>query len=196
MAGPNLRITGGALRGRMLRATRNAKIRSTSAKVRSAIFNIVGPVEGLAVADLYCGSGALGIEALSRGAGRVVAVDNSRLGRQLTLANIAQLDPGLQSRFRFVRARVQQWILDPANGAPFDLVLLDPPYSQLDSALEAIAGIIANGVLGPDGLAVCEHSARQSIPAGEGFHVADSYRYGDSALTLVRGPSPEPGGQN
>ncbi len=192
MAGPNLRITGGVLRGRILRATSRVQIRSTSAKVRAAIFNVIGPVQGLRVADLYCGSGALGIEALSRGAAQVIAIDNSRLAQQLTLANIAQLDPELNSSYRFKRMTVERWVGDPENGAPFDLVLMDPPYAHFASAQAAITKIFGRGVIAPGGLAVCEHSARSSLAESDaGFRVAGRYRYGDTAITLVMATTPD-----
>lgn len=196
MAAPSLRITGGALRGRVLRASGHAGIRTTSAKVRQALFNVIGPVEGLRVADLYCGSGALGIEALSRGAAEVVAVDRSRRARQLVLGNLAQLDDGLSARCRFVRSSVERFAADAA-GAPFDLVLMDPPYAQLEAALYALAAVVRRGLLGPDGLVVCEHSARSAVdPPGPDLQVRGSYRYGDSALTLIAGPAADPDAEN
>ena len=197
MAGPSLRITGGELRGRVLRSSRDARIRPTSAKVREALFNVVGPVEGLRVADLYCGSGALGIEALSRGAAEVVAVDRSRLARQLVLGNLAQLDAAMGGRCRFVRSSVERWIDEYADSAPFDLVLMDPPYAQLGAALDVLAAIFERGVLGGGGLAACEHSARTTIEApGRGFRIRGNYRYGDSALTVMVGSGAGPDEEN
>ena len=197
MAGPNLRITGGELRGRVLRSSRDARIRPTSAKVRSALFNVIGPVKDLRVADLYCGSGALGIEALSRGAAEVVAVDRSRLSRQLVLGNLAQLDDEVAGRCRFIRSSVERWIRDASGGPSFDLVLMDPPYALLDEAAAALAAIFERGLLGPGGLAVCEHSARSRIESsGEEFQISGNYRYGDSALTLMVGSGPVPGKEN
>lgn len=197
MAGPSLRITGGQLRGRVLRSARGARIRPTSAKVREALFNVAGPVEGLRVADLYCGSGALGIEALSRGAAEVVAVDRSRQARKLVLGNLAQLDDAVAGRCRFIRSSVERWIKENAGGSPFDLVLMDPPYAELDAAVDVLAAIFARGLLGDSGLAVCEHSARATIePPGAGFRIRGNYRYGDSALTLMVDSGPDPDKEN
>ena len=193
MAGPTLRVTGGVLRGRVLRATRDARIRSTSAKVRAAAFNVVGPVDGLRVADLYCGSGALGIEALSRGAAEVVAVDRSRQARQLTLGNYAQIEEDLAAKCRFVHSSVERWIdeFEPSPG--FDLVLMDPPYAQLEPAARALEAIFGRGVLVAGGLAVFEHSSRTAIDAADrGFRIRGSYRYGDSALTVLEGEPANP----
>lgn len=200
MAGPSLRITGGELRGRVLRSSRDAAIRPTSAKVREALFNVIGPVEGLRIADLYCGSGALGIEALSRGAAKVVAVDRSRRARRLVMGNLAQLDDAIGGRCRFIGSSVERWI-DEFAGVPFDLVLMDPPYAQLGAALDALTAIFARGLLDRGGLAVLEHSARSSVEtAGQGFRIGGNYRYGDSALTLVvasgSGPDEENGTGN
>lgn len=197
MARPSLRVTGGSLRGRVLRSSRDSAIRPTSAKVREALFNVVGPVVGQRVADLYCGSGALGIEALSRGAREVVAVDRSRLSRQLVLGNLAQLDDDLAGRCRFVRSSVERWTKDAAAGPPFDLVLMDPPYAQLDEAVGVLGAIFARGLVGPGGMAVCEHSARSPIDAsGREFRIAGNYRYGDSALTLLVDPGTGPNKEN
>jgi 16S rRNA (guanine966-N2)-methyltransferase len=197
LARPSLRITGGALRGRVLRSSRDAGIRPTSAKVREALFNVIGPVAGLRVADLYCGSGALGIEALSRGACEVVAVDRARISRQLVLGNLAQLDDDLAGRCRFVRSNVERWIKEAAGGPPFDLVLMDPPYAQLDSAVEVLATVFARGLIGPRGLAVCEHSARSKIESAAGvFRISGNYRYGDSALSLLVEPGAGPDEEN
>lgn len=200
MAGPSLRITGGELRGRVLRSSRDAAIRPTSAKVREALFNVIGPVEGLRIADLYCGSGALGIEALSRGAAKVVAVDRSRRARRLVMGNLAQLDDAIGGRCRFIGSSVERWI-DEFAGVPFDLVLMDPPYAQLGAALDALTAIFARGLLDRGGLAVLEHSARLGVEtAGRGFRIGGNYRYGDSALTLVvasgSGPDEENGTGN
>ncbi len=197
MARPSLRITGGSLRGRVLRSSRDSAIRPTSAKVREALFNVIGPVEGLRVADLYCGSGALGIEALSRGALEVVAVDRSRLARQLVLGNLAQLEDNLANRFRFVRSSVERWTKESAGRASFDLVLMDPPYAQLDAALGDLAAIFQQGLVGPGGLAVCEHSSRSAIDSSRReFRVCGNYRYGDSALSLVVGSDMGPNKEN
>ncbi|MCY3694122.1 MAG: 16S rRNA (guanine(966)-N(2))-methyltransferase RsmD [Chloroflexi bacterium] len=201
MARLSLRITGGKLRGRVLRSSRDAKIRPTSAKVRESLFNVIGPVEGLRIADLYCGSGALGFEALSRGAAEVVAVDRSRMARQMVLGNLAQLEDAVEGRCRFIGSSVERWIDEFAGGPPFDLVLMDPPYAQLDAAMDALAAIIERGLLGRGGLAVLEHSARSTVEsAGREFRICGNYRYGDSALTLVvdagSGPDEENGNGN
>lgn len=201
MARPSLRITGGELRGRVLRSSRDAKIRPTSAKVREALFNVIGPIAGFRVADLYCGSGALGIEALSRGAAEVVAVDRSRAARQLVLDNLAQIDDAVAGRCRFVQSSVERWMRELPDGSPFDLVLMDPPYAQLDAAVDVLGAIFERGLLGRGGLAVCEHSARRAIePPGRKFRICGNYRYGDSALTLLvdsgSGPDKENGTGN
>lgn len=185
------------MRGRVLRSSRDAKIRPTSAKVREALFNVIGPVEGLRVADLYCGSGALGIEALSRGAAEVVAVDRSRLARQLVLGNLAQLDDVMGGRCRFIRSSVERWVSEFAGGSPFDLVLMDPPYAHLDAAINALSAIFERGLLGHGGLAVCEHSSRATIEtSGRVFRIRANYRYGDSALTLMIDPGSDSGKEN
>lgn len=187
MPAARLKITGGSLRGRILRSSKRSTIRSTSAKLRAAIFNVLGPVEGLAVADLYCGSGALGIEALSRGAERVEAVDRALPARELVAVNIAQLAPELRARHAFYLARVESYLANRDPLRRVDLVLMDPPYGQgadLETMLQAIAQA---DLLAPGGRLVCEHSSRSEFAdTGLGLDLLRSYRYGDSAFSLLQ----------
>jgi 16S rRNA (guanine966-N2)-methyltransferase len=119
-----MRVVAGDLGGRRLLAPRGHRVRPTSDRVREAIFSALGDVSGAAVADLYCGTGALAIEALSRGAGRAALVDRDT---RAALGNVRNL--GLDERARLVRADVVRWIRTAADeGDRYDLVFLDPPY--------------------------------------------------------------------
>ncbi len=121
-----LRVIAGEAGGRRLVAPRSGT-RPTTDRVREALFASLGPrVEGAAVADLFAGSGALGIEALSRGAGRAVFVDDDRAAVTAIRENLDST--GLSGRARVERSPVRAFLGSPAAEEPFDLVLLDPPY--------------------------------------------------------------------
>jgi 16S rRNA (guanine966-N2)-methyltransferase len=119
-----MRVVAGELGGRRLLAPRGHLVRPTSDRVREAIFSALGDVSGATVADLYCGTGALAIEALSRGAANATLVDRDT---RAALGNVRNL--GLEERAWLVRADVVRWVSDSAGrGDTYDLVFLDPPY--------------------------------------------------------------------
>jgi 16S rRNA (guanine966-N2)-methyltransferase len=119
-----MRVVAGELGGRRLLAPRGHRVRPTSDRVREAIFSALGDVSGATVADLYCGTGALGIEALSRGAAKATLVDRDT---RAALGNVRNL--GLEERAQLVRADLVRWVSDTAGrGDTYDLVFLDPPY--------------------------------------------------------------------
>ncbi len=122
-----MRVTGGESKGRRLKAPRN--IRPTQGIVKEAIFNIVAPyIEGATVIDLFAGSGAIGIEALSRGAAHVTFVDREERGLAILRQNLDTL--GLKQRARVIRADVARWIeASPDEMQAADLIILDPPYA-------------------------------------------------------------------
>lgn len=156
-----MRVIGGELGGRRLIAPRGWKVRPTSERVREAIFSALGErVEGAAVLDLYAGTGALAIEALSRGAGRAVLVDRDT---RPALGNVEML--GLGERAELVRSEVGRWLnaatADPA--APrFDLVFVDAPYRLAARVAEELNSGLPR-LLAPAGRAVVESSARQPL---------------------------------
>jgi 16S rRNA (guanine966-N2)-methyltransferase len=122
-----LRITGGELGGRRIRVPRGARdLRPTTERAREAIFSILGDISGARVADLFCGSGALGIEALSRGAAEATLVDTRPAAARRNLDSL-----GLTERARAVRADAGRFLRRADEGA-FDLVLCDPPYRLAD----------------------------------------------------------------
>jgi 16S rRNA (guanine966-N2)-methyltransferase len=134
-----MRIIAGELKGRRLVAPRGWRVRPTSDRVREAIFSALGEVEGARVADLFCGTGALAIEALSRGAASAVLVDRDT---RPALGNVEQL--GLRDRVELVRADVSSW-LESNPGGRFDLIFVDAPYRlagrvsrELDTHLPAL----------------------------------------------------------
>jgi 16S rRNA (guanine966-N2)-methyltransferase len=175
-----LRVSGGENRGRRLKAPRN--IRPTQGMVKQAIFNMVGPsIEGASVLDLFAGSGALGIEALSRGAASVTFVDHQPRGLDILRQNLDVL--GLKERAKVVRSDVVRWLEaspDAIKGAGF--VFLDPPYDDvvLDRALKALDREVENATV------LAEHSRRQELPQLSRLKVDRQRRYGDTLVTVYR----------
>ncbi|MDF0603481.1 16S rRNA (guanine(966)-N(2))-methyltransferase RsmD [Psychromarinibacter sp. C21-152] len=184
-----MRIVGGEMRGRTLasvgKGDTGAHLRPTSDRVREALFNtLVGghygdPLTGARVLDLFAGTGALGLEALSRGAAQATFVDDGPKSRALIRENIDRTRTG--GRTKLYRRDATR--LGAAPGAAFDLVFLDPPYGKALGA-RALAAAVAGGWLAPGALIVWEENAPQTPP--EGFTLLDTRRYGDTHVSLMR----------
>jgi 16S rRNA (guanine966-N2)-methyltransferase len=174
-----LRVVGGESKGRRLRMPRS--IRPTQGIVKQAIFNLVaGRVEGARVVDLFAGSGALGIEALSRGAAHVTFVDRVPRGLAILRQNLDDL--GFRSRSAVVRAEVGRWLESvPDEIKEADLVLLDPPYGDpvFERSLKALDRAPA------DMTVVAEYSRHQSLPSLERLRVTRERRYGDTMVAVL-----------
>ena len=174
-----MRVTGGEAKGRRLKAPRN--IRPTQGIVKEAIFNIVAPyIEGATVIDLFAGSGAIGIEALSRGAVQVTFVDREERGLAILRQNLDAL--GLRQRARVIRADVARWIdASPDDVQAADLIILDPPYGDavFDRTLLAIDRSASKAIV------VAEYSRRQQLPAMSRLQVGRERRYGDTMLAVL-----------
>jgi 16S rRNA (guanine966-N2)-methyltransferase len=172
-------VSGGEARGRRLKAPKN--IRPTQGIVKQAIFNMVGPdIEGADVLDLFAGSGALGIEALSRGAASVTFVDQQPRGLAILRQNLDAL--GFKDRARLVRSDVVRWLeASPEAVRSADYVFLDPPYEDvvLDRALQALDRGVG------EALVLAEHSRRQPLPALQRLRVDRERRYGDTIVTVL-----------
>src|SRR6202012_619309 len=154
-------------RGRRLRAPRGDATRPTSDRVREALFSILGDVGGLAVLDLFAGSGALPIEALSRGAGRATLVDRSAASIEAIRANLSELEIEAE----VVRADAVAWCEQAKRrGRQYDLVFLDPPYRH-GSLLGGRLTAALDGVFAPEARVVAESDRRQ--PLGLGLHLLD-----------------------
>ena len=169
-----MRVIAGKLRGRRIAAPKGTSTRPTSDFVRETAFNLIGPVDGAAVLDLYAGSGALGIEALSRGAERALFVESSREACRTIGANLAAL--GLKAT---VLCQDAERALGHERGS-YDLILADPPYDF--AAYERLAPHFVR-LLAEDGLVVLQTPAKAE-PALEGLNVRTSRRYGSARLTL------------
>lgn len=185
-----MRIVAGEFGGRRLVAPAGRGTRPTSDRVREAIFSIIGPLDGERVLDLFAGSGALGMEALSRGAATAVAVDDDRGAVEAIRANASVLDLG--ERLRVVRRGWRAALAaDAEAGATYDLVIADPPYDLLPVILEEMGMAIA-AVAAPGAIIVLEH-ARGAImgPGGVPFVPVEremTRRYGDTEITVIWTP--------
>jgi 16S rRNA (guanine966-N2)-methyltransferase len=185
-----MRITGGTLRSRALRAPRGQATRPTSDRVRESLFGILesaARVRDARVLDLYAGTGALGLEALSRGAARATLVESSREALVSTRGNVASL--GMQDHARVVAADARDAIVrELVGGGPFDLVLADPPWALVDrgEAARVLGELARSGLLAADALVVLEHSARTPSPEIDGLAIDQTRRYGDTALTFYK----------
>jgi 16S rRNA (guanine966-N2)-methyltransferase len=183
-----MRIVGGEFKGRALAAPSGAATRPTSDRAREAVFNILehapwSPgLEGRRVLDLFAGSGALGLEALSRGAEFALFVDQDPGARGAIRANIEAL--GLFGRTRLHRRDAADLGAKPAGvGAAFDLVFLDPPYG-LGLGEATLPGLPAGGWIAPGALVVFECGAKES-PETPGFSLLDTRLYGAAKVVFL-----------
>ena len=182
-----MRVTAGADRGRKLRAPRGATTRPTGAKVREAIFNILGPPPPHPVLDLFAGTGSLGIEALSRGA--VAADFVERDARALGVLNRNLRECGFSGRARAIGSSVRtalQRMADGAEGKVFGWVFVDPPYAS--GEVEQVLSMLAGGELLADGAVIIVEHDRRHLPA-EVFGrlvMTDRRFYGDTGVSFYR----------
>jgi 16S rRNA (guanine966-N2)-methyltransferase len=176
--GPILRILGGELRGRRLRVT--GEVRPTEARVREALFSIWQPrLAGSRFLDLFAGSGAVGLEAISRGAAVAALVDDDPRVLAVLRGNCSELAPATT---RIVRRRLPG--ASPADlGGPFDLIFADPPY-----AFDDYHGLLRRAAvwLADSGELAIEHSSRVEVAAVEPWMRVDRRRYGESCLSFFR----------
>lgn len=183
-----MRIIGGEARGRRLKAPRGAGTRPTADRVRETIFNVLGQrFDGERVLDLFAGSGALALEALSRGAGRAVLVEKDRAAAAICAENAAAL--GYEGRVEVLRSDVAAAVARLAG--PFDLVFLDPPYAEGPAA--ALQLLEEHGLVAPGGIAVAEHDRRREPPEAVGaLRRIDLRRFGDTAVSFYERSPQEP----
>jgi 16S rRNA (guanine966-N2)-methyltransferase len=180
-----MRIVGGRLRGRALHAPASREIRPTSERLRESIFDILihrhaGALEGARVVDLFAGSGALGIEALSRGASFALFVDNGAEARALLRGNVEAL--ALGGVTRIWRADATRLGNAPA-GDPFTLAFLDPPYDK-GLAGPALVGLVEGGWLAPGALVVVEEAAGAEVSAPGPLSLVDERAHGETRVAF------------
>jgi 16S rRNA (guanine966-N2)-methyltransferase len=178
-----LRVIAGALGGRRLKAPRGTRTRPTSARVREALFALLGDVQGAVALDLFAGSGGLGIEALSRGAARVVFVERSRAALRALHDNLGSLQIGSE-RAKVHGAEVMAALRSARKAADtYDLVFIDPPYSRA-SDLGRELSLLLPSLLEPGARIVVESDRR--APLGLEAELERERTYGDTLITIHR----------
>jgi 16S rRNA (guanine966-N2)-methyltransferase len=169
-----MRIIAGSHKGHRIAAPKGSETRPTSDRVRESAFNLIGPVDGAEVLDLFAGSGAMGLEALSRGAARATFVESSREACRVINANLDKL--GLRAT---VLCQDASRAVAQERGT-FDLVLCDPPYGTVPGTLlRDLARLVRD-----DGLLVWESASREPAPEVPGLEERTSRTYGSARLTL------------
>jgi 16S rRNA (guanine966-N2)-methyltransferase len=172
-----VRVVAGKHRGRRLRAPAGQATRPTADRVREALFSILGDVEGLRVLDLFAGSGALGIEALSRGAASVTFVERSHRTADTIRANLEGLGEDAEVAVRDALG----WLRAAPPGSAYDLVLVDPPYDSAGRLAAPLSRALP-GVLAADGLIVSESDRREPLLLD--FPLVDERIYGDTRIAI------------
>ena len=191
-----MRVISGSLRRRALEAPRGLATRPTSDRLRETLFNVLAPrIEGAGFLDLYAGSGAVGIEALSRGAARVVFVERARPALKVLRSNLERL--GLRSGFRVENAGVMAYLRREGadRASTFDVVFLDPPYEAADEydAALGILGGASGRLLSADAMVIAEHRRKQKLEQRYGaLERTRLLEQGDAALSFFRDRAAEP----
>lgn len=174
-----MRIIAGKLGGRTFEAPKGRTTRPMSEKVRGALFNTLGDIEGLSVLDAFAGSGALAYEAISRGAASAVTIEMDKVAYKVIDGNIKFL--GLGSQMKNLRANVGGWSNNNTD-KQFGLVLLDPPYNNLDRQL--LQKLVRHAKIG--GLVVLSWPGKEPPPPFEGLEQVTNKNHGDIQLVFYR----------
>jgi 16S rRNA (guanine966-N2)-methyltransferase len=182
-----MRIVGGRLRGRALAGPTTQAIRPTADRLRESLFNILihaygDPISGARVLDLFAGTGALGLEAMSRGGAFALFVDDAATARALIRQNVEALGLGGVTRL-FRRDATRLGPVHPVE--PFSLAFLDPPYGQ-GLAEKALAAARDGGWLAPDALVVVEEAADAAVTAPDGYAELERRRYDETEFVFLR----------
>lgn len=175
----NIRIIAGELGGRTIACPPGQQTHPMSERIRGSLFNILGDITRQTVLDAFAGSGALGFEALSRGASHVTLIEKDKIAQRIIAENTTNL--ALDERVSLVRASVAAWD-ETAKEQLFDLILADPPYHDLQ--LSTVSRLVK--YLQPNGLMVLSYPGRESAPTVNGVVVVDNRSYGDAALAFYR----------
>jgi 16S rRNA (guanine966-N2)-methyltransferase len=188
MAPPGLRVIAGAVRGRRLVAPPGDEIRPTKGIVREAMFSALdarGAIADAVVLDLYAGTGALGLEALSRGGARAVLVERDRRALEAIGTNVGHT--GFSDRARVVRSDVAAFLaVPPPTEAPFDLVFADPPYDDATAAIEALLEHLgAPGWLSPGATVSVERPVGSPVFLPKSFRTGWERTFGDTLIVFV-----------
>jgi 16S rRNA (guanine966-N2)-methyltransferase len=176
-----MRIIAGSHKGHRIAAPKGDATRPTGDRVREAAYNLIGPVDAAAVLDLFAGSGAMALEALSRGAARATLVEQDRDACRTINANLDKLR---LTGARVLCQDVRRFL--PTERQPYDLILVDPPYDMVESLAMPLSTHLPR-LLAADGLVVYETGARQE-PELDGLALRTSRKYGNVRLTLFEQP--------
>ena len=176
-----MRIVGGILKGRHIRVPRGRDLRPSTDKIRGAIFSVLGDdITGSRVADLFCGSGALGLEALSRGADRAIFVDSSKEAIRMVKHNLKELE--LQTRAEIRSMDV--FDIQPSLLEGISIIFADPPYRKRYG--DNLLPLLSLKKSAYDGIIVLEHESEWSY-AGSEFQILKRIDFGDSSVSFLRG---------
>lgn len=187
-----MRVIAGEAKGRVLQGPRGLGVRPSAARLRESLFGILesrGAVAGRRVLDLFAGTGALGIEALSRGAASLVSIEQAPSVARMLRSNLERC--GFAGRSEVLAAAVGTGLRRlGARGDRFDLVLADPPY-RTGAADDALRDLVAHGLVAPGARIVVETARGESVAAPPGLGAPDDVRcYGDGQLTFFHVPAP------
>ena len=173
------RLISGEFGGRFIDSPHTDRTHPMGERMRGALFNILGDVDGLRVLDAFAGTGALGLEALSRGASEAVFIERDRVAQKVLQENIDVL--GVGDRSKLIKSSVSAWT-DTAELQGFDLIFADPPYHdlQLSTVKKLVKYMQANSLM------ILSHPGRESAPTVNGVVVVDNRSYGDAALAFYR----------
>ncbi len=174
------KITGGTLGSRKLKSPKGMNVRPTPGRVKESLFSIImDRLEGASVLDLFAGTGAIGFEAASRGAARVVSVESHRETAQAIEEAARQL--GVDDRVTILAAPAERALYRVSG--PFDLVYMDPPYAS-DVPLQLFRLLLERELLAPNALVIYEHAAKRILPDIPGYRSTREEVYGDVALAF------------
>jgi 16S rRNA (guanine966-N2)-methyltransferase len=187
-----MRISGGTAKGKrtatkrlLTKTAQGERLRPTSSKVREALFDILrNKIEGAYFVDLYAGTGTVGLEALSRGAGRAVFIEPDELRIKTIQKSILDLD--FQGQSLVIKGKAFEFLQKASEKENFDIFFVDPPYDS--DEIEKILPLLgAEGLVSADGIVIVEHFFKKQVPEHAGrLKSTRSYRYGDTMLTLYR----------
>jgi 16S rRNA (guanine966-N2)-methyltransferase len=179
-----MRVIGGRCGGRVLRAPKGYQTRPTAQRARQALFDVLGPLDGLRVLDLYAGSGALGIEALSRGSSHAVFVESSQRALAVLRANLAGL--GLGGCSSALGLRVERALRHLVPLGPFGVVFCDPPWAEAPAVSAILNDFDWAGLLAEGARVVLEHPAHSpmTLDPSKGLRLQDRRTWGDTGMSL------------
>ena len=183
-----MRVIAGKYRGRKLKSPPSIKTRPTSDRLRETLFNILAPrIEGTRFLDLCAGTGAVGIEALSRGAARVIFVDQSRKMSTLVTANVESLEVA-DTETEIVAAEASEFLRRHIKhqAEPFDIIFFDPPYAENYEAVLGFIGEHAAEILQADGIVIVEHHKKKLLSDEPPLKRYRELKQGDSVLSFSR----------